>query len=385
MKRSLVLLPKRNLKLVEKLSSKTIKKMDIIVVTDQDFGYNRDVQKKVQQIVSSIDHSKYTVHHLSENELLKQPWQKNSKLVVLTCASMPKSAESVLMDFKSRGGEVLNIYKDAVFSRTTPREQPNETQFSHSFLEAFENLGLLPNCQVSCPKHTNGVLMGTLDTNFDTIPAVLKANNNFQITLRNEQDIKESSSEHLVYQNATKCSEFDYNTFCDKFSFFSSLLSAENQANKLIPLVMHTKVLDSTMNVTRAFCHGDLHNVICVADVQLQGKGRRSNTWISNEGCAMMSFSLGLTSATDSGKNKLLTECPSTIQILAAMAVVQGMRSLAPKNLQLPVRIKWPNDIYVQRAFPMKIGGVLVNGEFCGSERAKFLVSEFLINLKFSR
>jgi biotin--protein ligase len=61
------------------------------------------------------------------------------------------------------------------------------------------------------------------------------------------------------------------------------------------------------------------------------------------------------------------------VQYLAAMAIVRGVHSYSPGYQALPVKLKWPNDIYALdpkgngRDY-VKIGGILVNSSYAGSD-----------------
>jgi biotin--protein ligase len=63
------------------------------------------------------------------------------------------------------------------------------------------------------------------------------------------------------------------------------------------------------------------------------------------------------------------------LQYLAALAIVEGVNTYAPGYANLPVRLKWPNDIYAldptkpasEKAY-VKIGGILVNSHYSSSE-----------------
>jgi biotin--protein ligase len=60
------------------------------------------------------------------------------------------------------------------------------------------------------------------------------------------------------------------------------------------------------------------------------------------------------------------------IQYLSALAIVRGVKEYAPGYTQIPIKLKWPNDIYAQlpgsSANPVvKIGGILVNSSYSGS------------------
>ncbi|KAI8866400.1 class II aaRS and biotin synthetase [Ramicandelaber brevisporus] len=96
--------------------------------------------------------------------------------------------------------------------------------------------------------------------------------------------------------------------------------------------------------------------VACVASRQLAGLGRGRNPWISPVGSVMFSLLL---------RHPLTAKSPVIfIQYLAALAVVEAVRTR--KGYQdIPLRLKWPNDIYAEhpdgKSGLVKIGGVLVN------------------------
>lgn len=62
------------------------------------------------------------------------------------------------------------------------------------------------------------------------------------------------------------------------------------------------------------------------------------------------------------------------VQYLAALAIVRGIQTYGPGYSSLPVKLKWPNDIYAedptkpgQKQY-VKVGGILVNSSYSGSE-----------------
>lgn len=91
----------------------------------------------------------------------------------------------------------------------------------------------------------------------------------------------------------------------------------------------------------------------CVADIQLQGKGRANNTWESPRGCLMFSFTLQM----DNGRILPLLQYVVSLAIIEAIEAVCEAKFLPPPN----VRIKWPNDIYAEG---LKIGGVLCTSTY---------------------
>jgi biotin--protein ligase len=105
------------------------------------------------------------------------------------------------------------------------------------------------------------------------------------------------------------------------------------------------------------------------ATTQVAGRGRGTNVWISPPGSLMFStvlrHSLALTS----------TAPVVFVQYLAAIAVVKGIHGYDKGWEKLPVRLKWPNDVYAldparpesEKAY-VKIGGILVNSSYAGGD-----------------
>ncbi|KAK2847627.1 hypothetical protein FQN49_005702 [Arthroderma sp. PD_2] len=104
------------------------------------------------------------------------------------------------------------------------------------------------------------------------------------------------------------------------------------------------------------------------ATVQVAGRGRGSNVWVSPPGQLM--FSVCVHHPVD----KLMTAPVVFIQYLVAMAIVQGVKTYDKGYDTLPVKLKWPNDIYaVDPTDPTgktytKIGGILVNAHYSSNE-----------------
>ena len=105
------------------------------------------------------------------------------------------------------------------------------------------------------------------------------------------------------------------------------------------------------------------------ATTQLAGRGRGANVWVAPPGALMFSTVIH--------HPFTLTQSAPVIfiQYLAALAVVRGIKTYAPGYDRLDVKLKWPNDMYVQlpgspRNPLVKIGGVLVNSSYTGSSYA---------------
>ncbi|KAF8931648.1 biotin holocarboxylase synthetase [Dissophora ornata] len=144
--------------------------------------------------------------------------------------------------------------------------------------------------------------------------------------------------------------------------------------------LMYGEVVSSTQTMLDknfALCQRLPNGFVCNATTQVAGRGRGRNSWISPPGC--LQFSMVLRHSVQARHASAVF-----VQYLVALAVVESVCSL-PGYEDVPLRLKWPNDIYAeapiedgeegqgqqqQQQTPkmVKIGGVLVNSNFSGSE-----------------
>ncbi|KAG0240291.1 biotin-protein ligase [Mortierella sp. GBAus27b] len=144
--------------------------------------------------------------------------------------------------------------------------------------------------------------------------------------------------------------------------------------------LMYGEVVTSTQTMLDknfSLCQQLPNGFVCNATTQIAGRGRGRNSWISPPGCLQFSMVL---------RHPVQARHASAVfvQYLVALAVVESVCSL-PGYEDVPLRLKWPNDIYAEapleeegqenaggQAPPppkmVKIGGVLVNSNFSGSE-----------------
>ncbi|KAI0654143.1 class II aaRS and biotin synthetase [Cubamyces menziesii] len=101
---------------------------------------------------------------------------------------------------------------------------------------------------------------------------------------------------------------------------------------------------------------------LALASSQLTGRGRGGNIWLSPPGCLMFSLLLRAPLSLLPGHKVVF------VQYLVALAVAEACRDRAVLGeVGARVRIKWPNDIYVEMpgtGEKKKIGGILVNTSF---------------------
>ncbi|KAI5861446.1 class II aaRS and biotin synthetase [Durotheca rogersii] len=108
-----------------------------------------------------------------------------------------------------------------------------------------------------------------------------------------------------------------------------------------------------------------------VATTQVAGRGRGNNVWVSPAGCLIMSTVINHPAHLAQSRPIVF------LQYLAALAVVKAVQAYGDGYAGIPVKIKWPNDIYALDPRPaspsdapaaassspsyVKIGGILAN------------------------
>lgn len=121
--------------------------------------------------------------------------------------------------------------------------------------------------------------------------------------------------------------------------------------------IIHFHELDSTNAYAKKLLEEEhpLEGTIISTDFQTSGKGQESNAWES-----------------ESGKNILMTMIlypqfvnvadQFSLSMVIALGIIDFLKPLLP---DIPLHIKWPNDIYANNK---KIGGILINNEVMGEE-----------------
>ncbi|KAK9271365.1 hypothetical protein L1049_026955 [Liquidambar formosana] len=100
---------------------------------------------------------------------------------------------------------------------------------------------------------------------------------------------------------------------------------------------------------------------VCVANVQFKGRGRSKNVWESPIGCLMFSFTIQM----EDGRIVPL------LQYVVSLAITEAIKDVCDANgvPHLNVKIKWPNDLYLNG---LKVGGILSTSTY---KSKKFNVS----------
>lgn len=118
------------------------------------------------------------------------------------------------------------------------------------------------------------------------------------------------------------------------------------QKYKLLSL----ETIDSTNSEAKRLALSDpSSNIVILSEEQTQGRGRYGRKWESPKGNLLMSILMQV--SCDWMK-------AAELSFVIGLAVYESITSIAKKhNIQLPIYLKWPNDIFIQ---DNKIGGILL-------------------------
>ncbi|KAK4619303.1 Biotin--protein ligase [Fulvia fulva] len=136
-------------------------------------------------------------------------------------------------------------------------------------------------------------------------------------------------------------------------------------------ILMYGEVVTSTQTLleknTTLLSHLPI-GTTCTATTQISGRGRGTNVWVSPPGTLVFSTVM---------KHSMSNKAAQVVfvQYIAALAIVAGIQNYGSGYEKLPIRLKWPNDIYAlkptsdpSREEYVKIGGILVNSSYSGGD-----------------
>ncbi|KFH71359.1 hypothetical protein MVEG_01658 [Podila verticillata NRRL 6337] len=228
------------------------------------------------------------------------------------------------------------------------------TQIDNEIKEANDTFHLVPSPLHPIPVHT---------------PTTLPENS--------DGDFEETVTKNIVLCTdgppaASLTPEFDMGNFFNHLQ----LVRQQDPSFRFGSSLMYGQVVTSTQTMLDKnfeLCQSLPDGFVCNATVQVSGRGRGRNSWISPPGC--LQFSMVLRHPVMAGHASAVF-----VQYLVALAVVESVCCL-PGYEALPLKLKWPNDIYAELPLDhpsqaqaggkpkmIKIGGVLVNSNFSGSE-----------------
>ncbi|GJD09399.1 Anaphase-promoting complex subunit 2 [Galdieria sulphuraria] len=218
----------------------------------------------------------------------------------------------------------------------------------------YELNGLLTNLvQQQKLQCTNGLFMNyTLSESFRL--RIITSSERTKLTSKQKTEV--------VYQpQAGVVSEFLHEDFFHRKDFPNAASYFQPQkyfrsleSKSLGHLLAYSPEVSSTQDVARSLFESlNLKNMVVVAESQTKGRGRRTNQWQTEFGSlafsTVCSYSLYSTRTPSSVKGTVQLQpwrSVSFIQYLVALAIVEVVKDDATWKC-LPLRIKWPNDLYL--------------------------------------
>ena len=166
---------------------------------------------------------------------------------------------------------------------------------------------------------------------------------------------------------STKETPFHHEAFYANLRHYHTKL--RNLAGSFGKHLMYGEVVTSTNTLLEknpSLIRNLPNGLTLTATTQIAARGRGGNVWIAPPGALMFSTVMHHSFALGQSAPVIF------IQYLAALAIVQGIKDYAPGYDKIPVKLKWPNDIYAQLPGSsnnpvVKIGGILVNSSYSGS------------------
>ncbi|XP_009587909.1 biotin--protein ligase 2 isoform X1 [Nicotiana tabacum] len=238
---------------------------------------------------------------------------------------------------------MISQFKGIFFSASTQKFPKFIFTSKSKHLKAFSSSNVLGRKMESpAPADTLLLLSGKSEEEND-VAKVLKNNN----TLKTGEGVE------LVLHSEVKLENDDAFRIEEYFNSLST--------RRFGRLLIYSPKLSSTHDVISQN-NSDLPvGTVCVADVQLKGRGRSSNVWESPKGCLLFSFSIQM----EDGR------VVPHLQYVVCLAMTEAIKAvcLEKGTPELDVRIKWPNDLYLG---DVKVGGILSTSVY---RSKKFYVS----------
>ncbi|KAK7205924.1 biotin-protein ligase [Myxozyma melibiosi] len=199
-----------------------------------------------------------------------------------------------------------------------------------------------------------------------------------------EIDLNKIVKKSVIYTHSDKLDRFhpalNQTPYFDHALYYKELLPPGSSRQTFGAIVQYAEVVTSTstmldrnISLLRHMPTGFTN----VGSIQVAGRGRGGNVWVSPIGLLAFSIVIRHPVAVQSVAPLVF------IQYIASLAIVEAIRTYGPGCEELDVRLKWPNDIYARNpayneavsrgetdlpAEYVKLAGVLVNSNYVDNE-----------------
>lgn len=202
-------------------------------------------------------------------------------------------------------------------------------------------------------KEDEQVIQGTTDAFhiYDSSESLFK-NSTPRVNTPNVHNVDVFYHDYPTYR-AT--SHFNHDAYYQSLSQFYYRLNSKEEIGSFLlygEVVKSTfSILSENFNILRLLPHG----FSVVGSIQTEGRGRGNNVWLNPPGVLAVSTVLHI--------SRDLVTNPVILQYLVTLAMIESIKNYGLGYSDMPVRIKWPNDIYIKDFDTndfLKIGGSLI-------------------------
>jgi BirA family biotin operon repressor/biotin-[acetyl-CoA-carboxylase] ligase len=150
-------------------------------------------------------------------------------------------------------------------------------------------------------------------------------------------------------------------TFAGDALFTAQNIEKNLSTRRIGKTVLVYDQVDSTNDLLKAIINdGRYHGLVVFARSQRRGKGREGRTWTATPDSSILCSAM----VHLEGKTAQLG---GPISLVCAVAVAQALIN----TFQIPVRIKWPNDIYLEKR---KLCGILIESSQISPNEVGFIL-----------
>ncbi|KAF8463122.1 biotin-protein ligase [Kalaharituber pfeilii] len=199
-----------------------------------------------------------------------------------------------------------------------------------------------------------------------------------------------------VYTHTTSYPSTSSTPYFNHITYYKALLEYRSQSrsspSQFGSFILYGEVLTSTstlLDKNYQLLDRLPNGLTAVATLQVAGRGRGTNAWVSPLGSLVFSTIIR-------HPMEMCIQAPVVfIQYLTGMAIVEAIRTYGPGYSDIPVKLKWPNDIYAEdpthipnatitdplKKKYVKICGILVTSSYSSAHRHFNLVVGCGINV----
>ncbi|CEF60935.1 Biotin--protein ligase [Strongyloides ratti] len=321
---------------------------------------NYEQFKKVNySILETVSLDTYTTKYIDTNVLKSSNWIESSTtcLILSGIDELDQECIDSINKFINDNGKVMiqDSKCKELFKNNNVINDDNM-----NIMEMLQKVGLDITSEHEIKKLTTSYLVSDNDKRiFDIVGLKFseKLGNNPKVFINpiennNDSNEIETTKDLINIKILTTSKEIpEFN----RHEYFNNLRTTD-----LGRLLVHSDVCTTTLDISQSLITAfpkNIFPIVVTTNYQTSGVGRSGNSWISPKGCLMYSFNYDIVSTS------LLCKRLTFIQHILVVAMVDAIHSLVNVD-DLPLKIKWPNDIYWNRKY--KIGGIIVKSSTSG-------------------